>query len=347
MSQRMIWQDVAKGIGIILVVFGHMERGLVSAHILTLAIWEQIDFALYTFHMPLFMFLSGLNVFHSKKKGRSRFIKSKFYSVLYPFLVWSIIEGGVLAVAGKYTNAPQEPGALTHILTQPISPFWFLYALFFFMMMSSILSASSLLLVGLVVFPFGELFSRNDFIHQLIHFLLFFSFGVMAGEKEKLLSIISNKYICISCLAAYVVCVAWGLVSYFQNYNSVFMLPAAIGGIGVILWLSYKLSGVQTLATLGRFTMPIYVMHILVGASLRIAFIRFSPLIVPSSVVLTVCTLAALFVPIFIYKILAGLKLQGVLGLDGGKLLHQLSSEWVRWRSCQVQNSSNGEGRSG
>ena len=51
MSQTMreSWVDYAKGIGILLVVFGHVNRGLQAAGII-------MPSKLYHFHMPLFFF---------------------------------------------------------------------------------------------------------------------------------------------------------------------------------------------------------------------------------------------------------------------------------------------------
>lgn len=58
---REAWVDYAKGIGIILVVFGHVNRGLYSAGIqLSGSSYLLTDSIIYSFHMPLFFFLSGL-----------------------------------------------------------------------------------------------------------------------------------------------------------------------------------------------------------------------------------------------------------------------------------------------
>ena len=46
MTKRIEWIDTAKGIGLICVILGHMRVPYLSTWI-------------YTFHMPLFFFLSG------------------------------------------------------------------------------------------------------------------------------------------------------------------------------------------------------------------------------------------------------------------------------------------------
>ncbi|WP_373565555.1 acyltransferase family protein, partial [Klebsiella pneumoniae] len=51
---REAWVDYAKGIGIILVVFGHVNRGLYSAGIqLSGSSYLLTDSIIYSFHMPL------------------------------------------------------------------------------------------------------------------------------------------------------------------------------------------------------------------------------------------------------------------------------------------------------
>src|ERR1700744_1504535 len=125
MTDRIAWIDVAKGIGISLVVFGHVERGLAAAHILQSSAWIAIDFYLYAFHMPLFMFIAGLNAPQSRDKPG--FVKRRGLSVAYPYLVWSLIQGSVQVVLAQYTNNPASWHDVAAILWHPISPFWFLY----------------------------------------------------------------------------------------------------------------------------------------------------------------------------------------------------------------------------
>jgi hypothetical protein len=53
-GRRIEWLDLARGIGVTLVVAGHAERGLVAAMIAKGSAWHLFDLGLYTFHMPLF-----------------------------------------------------------------------------------------------------------------------------------------------------------------------------------------------------------------------------------------------------------------------------------------------------
>lgn len=74
-KSRIDWIDMAKGYGIILVILGHLGVG-------KLGTW------IYTFHMPLFFFLSGY-VFSSKYDFNT-FIKRKLQSIILPYFALGI-----------------------------------------------------------------------------------------------------------------------------------------------------------------------------------------------------------------------------------------------------------------
>ena len=84
-QNRIIWLDIMKGIGIILVVLGHVyNNGIVFR-------W------LYSFHMPLFFFAAG---FLYKKKPILADIKRRIQTIVVPyfcfgfliFIYWVLIE---------------------------------------------------------------------------------------------------------------------------------------------------------------------------------------------------------------------------------------------------------------
>lgn len=70
-SNRVEWVDIAKGIGMILVIIGHLNV-------------PYADLWIYTFHMPLFFFLSG-TVFSGGKYNFSEFLKKKIKSLVVPY----------------------------------------------------------------------------------------------------------------------------------------------------------------------------------------------------------------------------------------------------------------------
>ena len=75
MSKRIEYIDVARGIGILLVVLGHNDFGYISVFGHKL---------IYSFHMPLFFFLSGY--FINVSVSFVEFFKKRFNSLLKPYL---------------------------------------------------------------------------------------------------------------------------------------------------------------------------------------------------------------------------------------------------------------------
>ena len=76
-TQRIEWIDCLKGFGMICVVLGHLSPAF------------PIEKLLYSFHIPLFFFLSGL-VTKESKNNRS-VLKKLIMNILVPFLIWDAL----------------------------------------------------------------------------------------------------------------------------------------------------------------------------------------------------------------------------------------------------------------
>ena len=94
------WYDIAKGIGIILVVLGH---GMFPLHSL-------ID----SFHMPLFFVLSGMFI-HFNKYTVKDYVFKKFKRIMVPFCIYTALYWSSNVLLG---------------IEQPTGMLWFLYTLF-------------------------------------------------------------------------------------------------------------------------------------------------------------------------------------------------------------------------
>ena len=77
MAKRLAWIDLAKGIGIILMVIGHMPSMPSVVH----------DW-IFSFHMPLFFFLSG---YLFRKKNVADCLKNSIKNYLRPYVIYSIV----------------------------------------------------------------------------------------------------------------------------------------------------------------------------------------------------------------------------------------------------------------
>ena len=77
-TNRVLWIDWCKGIGILLVLLGHTLRTDLSL------------VYIYGFHMPLFFFLSGL-VCNEKKFNWNTFLRSRFNTLIIPYVVFYLL----------------------------------------------------------------------------------------------------------------------------------------------------------------------------------------------------------------------------------------------------------------
>ncbi len=81
-QQRIEYIDIAKGIGILLVYIGHCEIGEGD--------FSHITHWIYSFHVPLFFFISGL-LFSNKHVSAATFYRNKFASLIVPYIIFSIV----------------------------------------------------------------------------------------------------------------------------------------------------------------------------------------------------------------------------------------------------------------
>lgn len=125
--------DVAKGIGIILVVIGHAWRGLEAAGMIGNAqLFRVIDTLIYNFHMPLFFLLSGMTFqVWALKRPYAEATASRVTRLIWPLVLWSYLFTAARIAAGEAANSQMH--GWQSMMFWPLPPrdhFWFLWALF-------------------------------------------------------------------------------------------------------------------------------------------------------------------------------------------------------------------------
>ncbi|MBN3825763.1 acyltransferase [Burkholderia sp. Ac-20384] len=315
--------DVARGAGIILVVYGHVLRGAVSSGLVPAGVPETVlawvDYVIYTFHMPLFFFLSGLHVCSSLRGAPQRFMGAKVRTIVYPYLLWSILQGGAqIAMASHGTNHPFTIGDLLAIGWRPFAQFWFLYALMLCMIGAWLLARwvpafpqtpmpprvrDALVASAMLGLAIGAATQWGIVSTTLMNWP-FFVAGVVAsralpGWLER------NSHLAACALTATGFVVAVAFAHGFGSATSAWAVPAAFAGIALMLQLAYRHASSPAragwLAAIGYASMPIYLMHILVMAGVRIVLMRAG--VGSLAIHLVIGTLAGVVVPMAVYLI--------------------------------------------
>ena len=118
--------DAARGIAIVAIVLGHVERGLASASLLPHDTALTLDRVLYLFHLATFAYLSGLFVRRAvERDGARRLVVRRVLLFGWLYLLWTLIQGTVRIAASSVANTQVTVGDLARIWV-PEGQLWFL-----------------------------------------------------------------------------------------------------------------------------------------------------------------------------------------------------------------------------
>ena len=113
MKQRLEAFDIARAICIILVVVGHFNPDDTPAW------WKAANTCIYSFHMPVFLFISGfIYAFYFKKSNYIPFMLKKMKRLFVPYLVASLIVVSIKLATqgGAYVEHPVTATTYLEIL---------------------------------------------------------------------------------------------------------------------------------------------------------------------------------------------------------------------------------------
>jgi fucose 4-O-acetylase-like acetyltransferase len=274
---RTMWIDFARGIGIVLVVYGHVLGGLVRANVFPdgpLAQW--MDYTLYTFHMPLFFFLAGLNVQHSLRRGAQSFLAGKVWTIAYPYVLWSLVQGGTTMLLSRDANIPILPSDLAAIWYRPIAQFWFLYALMICHVVAALIPSRRIMIViGVIGFAAFFMLPDQPGLPLTLHHFPFYLLGVYGARAAAAWRPSGWPVLALIVLAFAGAAAVGGRLSD-MDANGLASLPACVLGIGATVVLCKLLDEKRHrwLALVGVTSMTIYVLHILAGSGVRIVMLK-------------------------------------------------------------------------
>jgi fucose 4-O-acetylase-like acetyltransferase len=284
--------DIAKGIAIILVVYGHViEHGI--------APWSARDFfqnpvfkIIYTFHMPLFIFISGYLMAYSLNRNSLQAVfKSRCRSLFIPFVSLAIlctITGYVLNII--FGNNSGSLDILKDLADQlALRPsVWFLFTLF---VLSSVLIYSVKLekRFGVIVFAgiYFLLMSIPYNNYCALYYIKWFYLFYLAGYFLNKYNIkVSNPIVKAMVLVVSLILFAW-LLTYWTTSDYIYInkmnfIPTqyldgflrliyryvmAFLGITIIFCIGEYLSKIKMaslLGTIGTYSLDIYIIQMLI-----------------------------------------------------------------------------------
>ncbi len=274
-TKRVTWPDAAKGIAILLVVLGHVLRGLPEGISASHAWIWSLDAWIYSFHMALFFFISGMFAENAVAKSPQTFLADKARTLIYPYFVWSILQELLRVVAGIIPAT-----GLWRIVYEPVMQFWFLYVLFLALLIHYFLRKLGLPRMGVALF-FCLLFGAAvggiplgnwGVIYMLALNGVFFAAGftLALGGSERLTNFQPAALRGVAAVALLLVLalVAWNEPSALFGIQP---LPGLAGVFALVALCRMPIAGGlgRGLEFLGRESLGIFVAHTIFSAVTR------------------------------------------------------------------------------
>lgn len=275
--ERLTYIDSLKGIGIILVVAGHLFSPYTDY------LDDPINQMIYSFHMPLFFFLSGFVYGHSQKKSFKNAIVKKFVSLLLPYLCFSALYCFFKNLSWISLLAEDE----TH------NGYWFTLTLFFVFLIGNLsekvlsnknsnLEFLFQVLISIVLMAVAKfelvpnVVSTVFSFDKIAKFYLFYQIGKYVAQGMGWAKMFTNNFVFSLLLCIYIIVFfKYGFPLDSVNIYS-FVLP--ICGVCVIFNIVQKhdklISTRGILPFLGKKSLEIYLTHLLFLNILNVNLVR-------------------------------------------------------------------------
>lgn len=202
------------------------------------------------------------------------FVKVKLGSLIYPYLIWSFLQLFSQVLMSSYINGNVVSSELICFFL-PRAQFWFLLSLF-------IISVLTVFFIGRFLLPWLILSSAASFVYyilqpelgfidKVIRHLMFFNFGIfLSNYKTELFSVLNSRFVLVINLLFFC-----GLIFYAFWVGQMFSIIEfgfAMSGFMLVIQIAVLFSSdrFSVLKDIGRQSMSIYILHILVGSGFRV-----------------------------------------------------------------------------
>lgn len=281
MSKRISYIDIAKGIAMILIVFGHVIVHTPNAYF----IYKYI----YSFHVVLFFFLSGFT--YSNKRGIKEFIVIKFKKLMIPFFVFStaflvpyFILGNFITLDVSIPSISQLGELILEILygngndtaLKQNTALWFLPALFSSEVIYRCLDKikikhkDMIFTIGLLIISYISTKLTVNLpwgINTALCLLFFFQLGILL-RKYDIIEKINKSYYLIISLSALVIASCYiyqynitvDCVDYNYGIYYLFLFTSIIIPVFIIC-VAKKVNDCKIIEYIGQNTISILIFH--------------------------------------------------------------------------------------
>jgi fucose 4-O-acetylase-like acetyltransferase len=305
---------LSKAIGIILVVVGHFTSTVYMP-----AYYSEIKNLIFSFHMPLFMILSGFlfQMSMSRKPGDIPllpFIKKKFLRLMVPYFFISAAIALLNFGLGLFMPVKRvvDWRYILEIFYTNVGGsavfLWFMYTLFVVFLISALcmklkgwITILGILSVILYFIPLPQIFYLS-FVHS---FIIYFWAGMilfLLTDKQKLRPSLAHSIVAIIILT-----LAYGRRNFVEteNLKQFLNLICGLSGSYMVICIAHEIqkSSNNWLMSLGKYSAYIYLLHMAGVYSVRMVYEKmglFTPF--TYSIALALAVIAGLVIPVILTK---------------------------------------------
>lgn len=287
-NNRIAYIDALKGFAILCVVLGHIATGNLWDPF-TQTTYFYLYNIIYSFHMPLFILLSGETFYRAycsskDRNGQKRRIGLQIARLSILYFLWSLILGLSRLL---FAEAIHTPAAWTDIFLIPVKPIqllWYLFVLIIFYLFYGIfqLERANMWIILSVTFLFniGSYFLPSGFyfdVKHVFYYSFFFFLGIVLAKRwQNELSLTVQKIVRLVLLLLIVVSLVLCIVFWTpaRYLNEHFLLNWFLAG-SFSLGFYYLFKGVRWLGDssflgyLGKHSLEIYLIHTFVLSAIR------------------------------------------------------------------------------
>jgi len=304
MSQgRVAWADAAKGLSIILVVYGHAVDGVDADIPLEPWLFDSIMKPFGHFRMPLFFFVTGLFAAFSVRRDWHRFVDRTILHLVYVFIVWNILQYAARLAFLAYANHPIDPAAILWFPLFPINVTWFIWALIAYYLLLKLCRDLPLALVvaAAAILAAAPPDAGHYALENASRFFVFFLLGYALSERMlaiawrpdgRLVAMAVAGYFAFSLLVLHLGVLDQPLLNFGVRV-------AGIGGVLLLcMWLSER-QWAGGLIWLGHHTLAIFVTHTIITAGVREVLLRLGLITHPAPLI-AAATIAGVAAPLLL-----------------------------------------------
>lgn len=275
-SYRINWIDNLKGVGVIFIILGH-----------SISCPDFLIDYLFSFHVPLFFFIAGINFNNNLLNNFRLFCKKRAERLLMPYVFFNVVSYLLWLLRVKLFNIPQEVPTLRPLIGLLYgngndlwlihnTPLWFFVCLFVtqIMLFFILKFAKTKLQIMMMILTFAVIgyLDSKYFMYRLpwsidiaLTAVVFSGIGYISRgfslelSKKKLIALMV-----IALLLNLVVVYFNGKIDMnYNKYNNIFLFYSG-AFLGIFLWenISRMLSSSKILKYIGNNSLVIFALHI-------------------------------------------------------------------------------------